>query len=370
MAKAQKLDFTTPVSRLVGGSIYEPKTTDHEGKPMVVKSGPNAGQPRVSYDFAIAVPKVAGQTHWSQHAFFSPVWAFGHAAYPQGQAQIASFAWKVIDGDSTVPNKSLKRPCDNEGYPGHWVVWFSSGTAPTVWNSDGTAQILEAGAVKNGFFVQVQGNVAPNNSEQSPGLYWNHFRLALAAYGPEISYGPSVGEAGFGQGVQLPPGASTAPVAAAFSPAPPPPVPGAPLVPPPPVPALAPPPPLPVPVPAGPQPTEKGKAVDLAAMRVGGWTDALLIEHGYLMAVVPAPLPPAGSAPPPPGPALTVPVVPNPAILAIPGAPVPPPPAVAPPPPAPAAHQMTAAAGGATYEAMIAGGWTDITLVQNGMMLA
>lgn len=374
MAKAQKLDFTTPVGRLVGGSIYEPKTTDHEGKPLVVKTGPNAGQPRVSYDYALALPKVPGQTHFSQHSFFAPIWAFGHAAYPQGQAQIASFAWKVIDGDSTVPNKSLKRPCDNEGYPGHWVVWFSSGTPPTVWNSDGTAQILEAGAVKNGFFVQVQGNVAPNNSEQSPGLYWNHFRVALAAYGPEISYGPSVGEAGFGQGVQLPAGASTAPVAAAFNPAapPPPPVPGTPPAPAP----LAPPPPLPAPVSAGGQPTPLGLTVDLAAMRAGGqWTEALLVQHGYVTAApaplpVPAPLPPAGSAPPPPGPALTAPVVPNPAILAIPGAPVPPPPAVAPPPPAPAARQMTAAAGGATYEAMITGGWTDVTLVQHGMMLA
>lgn len=373
MAKAQKLDLTTSVGRLVGGSIYEPKTTDGDGNPLLIKTGANKGQPRVSYDFAVAIPKIAGQTHWSQHPMFAPVWTFGHAAYPQGQAQIASFAWKVIDGDSTVPNTKLKRPCDNEGYPGHWVVWFSSGTPPTVWNSDGSAQILEVGAVKNGFYIQVQGNVAPNNSEQSPGLYWNHFRIALAAYGPEISYGPSVGEAGFGQGVQLPPGASAAPVAAAFNPAapPPPPVPGAPIAPPTP---LAPPPPLPVPV-AAPvptlgQPTALGQTVDLAAMRAGGqWTEALLVQHGYVTAApaplpVPAPLPPAGSAPPPPGPALTVPVVPNPAILAIPGAPVPP------PPPAPVARQMTAKANGATYEQMRDGGWDDAALVQHGMMLA
>jgi len=41
------------------------------------------------------------------------------------------------------------------------------------------------------------------------------------------------------------------------------------------------------------------------------------------------------------------------------------------PPQAPAApvHQMTAAANGATYEQMIAAGWTDESLIQNGMML-
>lgn len=40
------------------------------------------------------------------------------------------------------------------------------------------------------------------------------------------------------------------------------------------------------------------------------------------------------------------------------------------PAPAPApAHQMTASAGGATYEAMIAAGWTDETLIQAGHML-
>lgn len=373
MAKVPKHDFTTPVGRLVGGSIYEPKTHDSKGNLLVVKNGPNKDQPRPTYDFAMAIPKIPGQVHWATHPFFVPIWAFTHAQYPQGQAQAPSFSWKVTDGDSTVPNKSLKKPCDNEGFPGHWVVWFSSSTPPQVWDANGVAQILEPGAIKNGSYIQVQGDVTPNNSTESPGIYWNHYRVAYSAWGPEISYGPSVSDAKFGQGVQLPPGASAAPVAAAFNPAPP--VPGAPVAPPPPVAALAPPPPLPAPVPTLGQPTPLGLTVDLAAMRAGGqWTEALLVQHGYITAAplpVPAPLPPAGSAPPPPGPALTVPVVPNPALLAIPGAPPPPPPAVAPPPPAPAARQMTPKANGHSYEQMTASGeWTDALLIQHGMMLA
>jgi len=32
-------------------------------------------------------------------------------------------------------------------------------------------------------------------------------------------------------------------------------------------------------------------------------------------------------------------------------------------------HQMLPAAGGATYEAMVAAGWTDALLIQHGMMV-
>lgn len=59
---------------------------------------------------------------------------------------------------------------------------------------------------------------------------------------------------------------------------------------------------------------------------------------------------------------------------AAPGTPAPtgavaPPPAAPAPPPAAPVHQMTPAANSATYEQMIAAGWTDETLIQHGMML-
>ena len=62
-----------------------------------------------------------------------------------------------------------------------------------------------------------------------------------------------------------------------------------------------------------------------------------------------------------------------PATVEPPVAAAPPPVAAAPPPvaaaPPPAVHQMTVSAQGATYEAMIANGWTDETLIANGHML-
>lgn len=50
--------------------------------------------------------------------------------------------------------------------------------------------------------------------------------------------------------------------------------------------------------------------------------------------------------------------------------PVPAAPPAPPAPPAPAARIMTAAANGASYESMIAAGWTDALLLQHGMMIA
>lgn len=105
---------------------------------------------------------------------------------------------------------------------------------------------------------------------------------------------------------------------------------------------------------------------------VGGWLNGVmatgeLCEFGRLdgkpsvdqmfanvgappVAATPPPAPPVAATPPPAPPA---------------------PPVAATPPPAPPApqYQMTAAAGGQTREAMIAVGWTDETLISNGMML-
>jgi len=358
------LQITTPVGRLVGGSLYDPKTTDFDGAPLVVKTGPNAGKPRVSYDFAVALPKTPGATHWSQEPWGGPIWALGHAAFPNGETQRPDFAWKITDGDSTVPNKKLKKPCDQEGYPGHWVLWFSSGQAPRVYNANGTQQLLEKDTVKPGYYVQVFGNVTDNKPSQSPGIYVNHNMVAFAGVGPEIAFGPDVSAAGFGQGAVLPAGA-TAYTGQAIAPAPGVPATGAPVPPPPPPPGAV--------VAPGPVMLPAAQGQTYAALIAGGWTDALLIQHGMMaapaVAAVPPPLP-VGSVPTPPPPAATVvappplPVTPNPALLAVPAGVAPP------PPPPPTGRVMLPAANGQTYDAMIAGGWTDALLVAHGMMAA
>ena len=311
------IDFTLPPGRLVQGSLTVAQDKDATGNPLVVKTGPNAGQPRVNYYFAVAIPKTPG-VHWASEDWGAPIWAEGHAAFPGGQTQRADFAWKITDGDSVEPDQNMKRPCDREGFPGHWVVRFSGGKAPQVYSLlPGQASPVlvpdPAGAVGLGDFVQVRGSVCGNGEITKPGVYLNHSMVCLRAYGPRISTGPDVASAGFGGGA-LPPGASFTPPAAAPGQLPPPP----------------------------------------AAPGAG------------------APMPPAAPtyAPPP----AAAPATPVTAAPAAPAAPTPSPahvglPPMAPPPPAPAPGPvMLPAANGVPYDAYRASGWTDEQLRASGLM--
>ncbi len=372
--------LTTPVGRYVAGSIYIGNDKDYDGNPLVYKTGAKTGQPRLDFSFGVAYPKSPGCTHWANEPWLQPVWNLAHAAFPGGEAQRRDFSFKIIDGDSTEPNKKMKKPCENEGYPGHWVVFFSGSTPPRVCNANGSQLITEPGACKKGYFVQVLGGVTKNTGA-TPGLYWNHSAVALAAYGPEISSGPDINTAGFGQGVALPPGASATPPAGAMPVSPPPP-PGAPA----PAPLGVPPGPNssyvspPAPVGATPPNAVGAKVMSLKATSAGltyesfkvgqpgsAWTDALLVQEGYMAPpVVQAPPPPlalAGSVPPPPG-AAPIAVVPNPAFTQI------APPPVAPVPPPAAGPQLTAKAAGMTWPQMQAmNGWTETLWRQEGYIL-
>ena len=306
---AQQVNITSPVGRIVMGSLYDARTTDAENKPLIIKNGPNAGQPRVDYFFALAIPK-GDEQHWSQTAWGQQIWAIGHQAFPHA-ASAADFAWKIIDGDSRQPGKLFrgqpgKPPAENEGFPGHWIIRLSGGYAPKVYKQEGAGyvQVVEPNFVKPGYFVEVAFGVSGNNSQTSPGVYLNHSMVCFRAYGPEITFGPYVASAGFGA-APLPAGASLTPPPSAI--------------------------PLPSSVPNVPGAPAAGYAPAVAGT---------------------VPLPTA-SAPPVAVPA--IPVVPNPQFVQVPAAPV---------------RQMTALAGGAPYQSFIDKGWTDAMLVQHGYMLA
>ena len=324
---AQKVNITSPVGRIVMGSLYDPSTTDAEGKPLVVKTGPNAGQPRVNYFFALAIPKGA-EPHWAHTPWGQQIWNVGNQAFPNA-AQSPAFAWKIEDGDSQIPNKKGRKPCDNEGWRGHWILKFSGGFAPKVYQQEGAGyvQVMQKDFCKPGFFVEVAFSVEGNGSQSQPGVYLNHSMVCFRAYGQEITFGPDVASAGFGA-APLPAGASMTPPAGA------------------------------IPMPQAPAAAPAGYAPPPGLPQVPG--------------VAPAPLAPAGFAPTPsvpvPGAPAPIPVTPNPGFVQVP----PPAPAPMAPPPAPVApvRQMTAAAQGVTYEAYVAAGWSDAQLVQNGLMLA
>jgi hypothetical protein len=289
-----RVNFTTPVGRLVAGSLYKGKNTDAEGRPLVVKSGPNAGQPRLDYYFAIAIPK-GNESHWRETQWGGIIWAAGHAGMATA-GQNPKFAWKVMDGSSEIPNAKNIRPCDREGWAGNWIVHFSSSYASKVYSADGSKLIPEPDFVKLGYFVQVNADVTFNGSMQQPGVFLSHHMVAFSAYGEEIYIGPDPAAAGFGA-APLPAGATTTPPAQ-FAPAEPPQLPPpaaapAPVTPNPAflnVPAatpapVAPPPAAPVP-PAAPARvmTAKAGGATYESFVASGWSDAQLIEHGYMTA--------------------------------------------------------------------------------------
>lgn len=338
---AQKVNITSPVGRIVMGSLYDPSTTDAEGKPLVVKTGPNAGQPRVNYFFALAIPKGA-EPHWAHTPWGQQIWNVGNIAHPNA-AQSPAFAWKIEDGDSMIPNKKGRKPCENEGWRGHWILKFSGGFAPKVYQQEGAGyvQVMQKDFCKPGYFVEVAFSVEGNGSTSQPGVYLNHSMVCFRAYGQEITFGPDVASAGFGA-APLPAGASMTPPAGAI------PMPQAPAA----APALP------------------GAPVGYAPPPVPGAAPTMPLPPG--LPVAPAPLPQGGSVPMPyapvPGAPAPIPVTPNPGFVQVP----PPAPAPMAPPPAPSipVRQMTAAAQGIPYESYVAQGWSDAQLVQNGLMLA
>ena len=210
---SQQINITTPVGRLVGGSVGELfQRTDKHGAPKFQKDGVT---PSTSCSIGVAIPKGA-EKHWAETPWGAQIYQAGFGAFPQGQAQQPTFAWKITDGDSAVPNKVGKKPCDNPGYAGNWVLNMSNGFVPKSCNATGQ-QAIDPKDIYKGSYVQVFFSVAGNNSIQSPGMYFNPMIVALAAHGEPIVTGPDMGAAGFGQGVQLPPGASAAPLAQNFA---------------------------------------------------------------------------------------------------------------------------------------------------------
>jgi hypothetical protein len=317
---SQKYDDLTPPGRMVWGDLYKADPNDYEGRPKVFKTGPDAGKPRSSYDFGIAIPKNPGE-HWASTVWGAAIWQAGHAGASNAK-DLPDFSWKVTDGDSAVlpplkPGKPQgKAPNQKIGFPGHWVLSLSSSFAPQI--VDGTngqfTPITQPDAVKAGDFIQVKGNASYNGSSGNPGVFLNHEVVCFSGYHPQgrlATGGVDATKVGFAAGAAA--GATTTPVGAAAVPAP-------------------------------------GSLAAEASPRT--------------VAAAQAPLPPAVAAPAAAPAAPTV-VTPNASFAPpVPGAPVPPVPS------APPARVMLPAANGATYDAMKAAGWTDEQLVQHGMMQA
>jgi hypothetical protein len=224
----QAVQILTPVGRLVAGHPLIANHTDAEGRPLVYKNGPNAGQPRSEYYIGLAIPKGAEQA-WNQTEWGAQIYAAGQQDFPQGQFNQPNFAWKIVDGDDATPNTRGIAPNQREGYPGHWVLNCSGGYAPKVYATGGKEEWTQVDQVKRGWYVRAYLMVRGNGALQQPGVFLNPSMVEFIAYGEEIQTGPDAAAVFGGAPApgNLPSGASMTPPAPSSAPAAPP-IPGTP----------------------------------------------------------------------------------------------------------------------------------------------
>lgn len=204
-------DILFPPGRMIGGNLDKlfPRT-ESNGQPKIGKDG----QPEMQCSVGYAIPKT--QVRWQDEFYVNglgvridwgkTIYETGAAAHPNLVASPA-FSWKITDGDSTLPNKKGKRPCDQNGYPGHWVLWLSQGWLPKRVNANGTVELPE-GSIVPGYYIQVFGSVAGNKlvPNGTPGVYLNPIAVALVGEGDKIATDVDTTSVGFGQ-APPPPGA-------------------------------------------------------------------------------------------------------------------------------------------------------------------
>lgn len=270
-----------PVGRMVQGSLYERQTTDREGRPLIAKSGKDAGKPQSKIYFASAVAK-GTEKHWSETAWGKKIWAIGHADFPRGQASAPGFAWKVVDGDSTHPDQDGNVWADKDGFPGCWVLKFGTTWTVGLYADGGIRKLVEKDFVNPGDYIEVYASVSGNDSQIKPGVFLNPVHVCFIGYGERISLAIPPTSVGFGKS-PLPPGASITPKSSGF-------------VPPtemPPLPPVTPhtdilnPPPPPS-VPAAPMSpvynmTAAADGISYEDYRKAGWTDEQLLQHGKMI---------------------------------------------------------------------------------------
>lgn len=184
------IEVTTPVGRLVGGHpmVQEVVKDDKTGLPKMQADGVTQ---RTSAFFALAIPK-GSESAWWETPWGQKIYQAGVSGFPNGAYQRLDFAWKVEDGDSTIPNKRNRRNCDREGYAGHWILRMSTGLTVRCYHDGKFApheQIQQKEAIKAGDYGRAALLVKANGSDQSPGVYLNPDMFALTRAGIEIQLG-------------------------------------------------------------------------------------------------------------------------------------------------------------------------------------
>ena len=184
-----------PEGRIVAGnpSIWSQAKDSMTGQPKLRHDG----QPQMQSYFGFAIPK-QGEAHWKDTQWGALIYAEGMAGFPNGEHGAPTFAWKITDGDSQIPNKAGKKPVDQEGYRGHWILNISTTLAPVecykrIGSNFGSPieRVTDAKTIKTGDYglvaISVKDNKDKNGHSPSPGVYLNPMGFCMTREGDVIS---------------------------------------------------------------------------------------------------------------------------------------------------------------------------------------
>ena len=162
-----------------------------------------SGEKVMEINFGVAVPK-GSETDWKQTEWGSQMAAVASQAYPQHVGG-SRFSWKVTDGDSTEPNSNGNVPCQQEGWPGHWIVFcktrmdvschYQGKYAPMERIQD--ENVIQCGDYCR-VFVNVRANLVNGSPAKTPGIYVNPSLFELRLSGPNGQRGIKIIRAGSG----------------------------------------------------------------------------------------------------------------------------------------------------------------------------
>ena len=262
-----------PMARMVFGDLYSllPRN-DKDGKPKIGKDG----KPSLELKFAVAIKK-GTEDSWFETTWGKEIKAEAVEGYPKHHLT-PTFAWKVVDGDSPIPNKKGKAPNENPLNLGHWILWLSQGWLPKITDAKGN-KIDAEGYITSGDYVKLILKVKANGSSsapsETPGVYLNPEAVGLAFKGQSLAV--EVDTSVFGEMEDVMPDGALSPSTPEFS-MPPPAAKAAPAPTPPPPPNYA-------FVDKKPHKTMTAKAGGYTydQMVAGGWNDDTLISNGYML---------------------------------------------------------------------------------------
>lgn len=181
--------FVTPVARLIHGHPMKQnvRMDDVTKQPVIGKDG----QPVKEVYIGIAVPKGAESdwkdTDWGKQIMMAALDA--EHGYDSATTRRPDFSFKVVDGDSDIPNKNGIAPNTDQYKRGHWILNLTT-RIPYPCFHVGKYSPLDAiqdvNAIKLGDYLRVNIVAKGNKPAKSPGVYLNPNLVELSRPGEAI----------------------------------------------------------------------------------------------------------------------------------------------------------------------------------------